>query len=217
MAKKEVKKPAKVAKTPAKVEKKAEKKLKVNPKLGPTKKVEKPAPAPAKKVEKPSPVPEQKRETKTIKKSEVTRATTTIKKPVEKPTSKLVKKLKPKKVKEAKFEEKKDLDKLYVYFTIVNSGVADSVVKVFEDMGCSVSFIQNGTGTASEEVKKALHIVDSRKEVVISIIRESRLEDVEKELAAFFLASKRNKGVAFATRMDAIQGVRVYKFLSQTL
>ena len=162
-----------------------------------------------------------KRETKLVKKTDVDNAskreTKVIKKPPEKAVTKLSKRIKPKKEREAKFEEKKDIDKLYVYFTIVNAGVAESVVKVFEDMGCSVSFIQNGVGTASEEVKKALHIQDSRKEVVISIIRESRLEDVEKELAAFFLASKRNKGVAFATKMDAIQGVRLYKFLSQTL
>ena len=158
-----------------------------------------------------------KTETTTIKKSEISASEKRETKVIKKPEKKLSKIVKPKKAKETKFEEKKDLDKLYVYFTIVNSGVADSVVKVFEEMGCSVSFIQNGTGTASEEVRKALHIQDSRKEVVISIIRESRLDDIEKELAAFFLAAKRNRGIAFATKMDAIQGVRLYKFLSQTL
>ena len=187
MAKKEEKKVKKPAKVKEKSPKKVEKK--------------EPEKAPAKVEKKPEP----KRETKVIKAPEV------AKKVKEK------KPLKKKIVKEAKFEEKKDLDKLYVYFTIVNSGVGDSVVKVFEEMGCSVSFVQNGTGTATEEVKKALHIQDSRKEVVISIIRESRLEDVEKELAAFFLAARRNKGIAFAIKMDAIQGVRLYKFLSQTL
>ena len=190
MAKKEEKK----VKKPAKVKEKAPEKVE---KKEPVKEKEK-APAKAEKKSEP------KRETKVIKAPEV---------------AKKVKEKKPlkKKIKEAKFEDKKDLDKLYVYFTVVNSGVGDSVVKVFEEMGCSVSFVQNGTGTATEEVKKALHIQDSRKEVVISIIRESRLEDVEKELAAFFLAARRNKGIAFATKMDAIQGVRLYKFLSQTL
>ena len=190
MAKKEEKKLKKAAKVQEKAPQKVEKKE-------PEKVKEK---APAKVESKPEP----KRETKVIKAPEV---------------AKKAKEKKPlkKKAKETKFEEKKDLDKLYVYFTIVNSGVGDSVVKVFEEMGCSVSFVQNGTGTASEEVKKALHIQDSRKEVVISIIRESRLEDIEKELTAFFVSSRRSKGIAFATRMDAIQGVRLYKFLSQTL
>ena len=196
MAKKEekkVKKPAKVKeKTPVKQEKPA-------PKAQPVK-------------------AEPKRETTTIKKPTATRETKTIKVPAQEAKPKKPSILsRPKKVKEAKFEEKKDLDKLYVYFTIVNAGVADSVVKVFEEMGCSVSFIQNGKGTANEEVIKALHITDIKKEVVISIIRESRLEDIDKELAALFAASRRSKGIAFATRMDAIQGVRLYKFLSQTL
>lgn len=199
MAKKEEKKLKKPAKTPLKEEKKVENKK--------AKKEEKKA---EKKVEV---KPEPKLEKQPVKKEDknASPVASTVKKVVE------TVKPKPKKAKEAKFEEKKDLDKLYVYFTIVNAGVAESVVKVFEDMGCSTSFIQNGVGTASEEVRKALHIQDSRKEVVISIIRESRLEDIEKELAAFFLAAKRNKGVAFATKMDALQGVRLYKFLSQTL
>ena len=124
---------------------------------------------------------------------------------------------KNKKGSEKKFENRANIDKLYVFFTIVNAGVADSVVKIFEDMGSSVSFIQNGKGTASQEMREALHISDVKKEVVISIIRESRLEDIEKEINAFFLASKRNKGVAFAIKMDAVQGIRLYKFLSQTL
>lgn len=195
-------------------EKKAKKPAKTQPKE--VKKVEQ---APAKKVE----TKTVSKETKTIKKSEVNNAnreTRTIKKSETQTVKKkniVARYTKRKVVKEAKFEEKKDLDKLYVFFTIVNSGVADNVIQLFEDMGSSVSFVQNGIGTASEEVRKALHIQDTRKEVVISIIRESRLEDTEKELAAFFAASKRNKGVAFATKMDAIQGVRLYKFLSQTL
>ena len=180
------------------------------------KKAKKPAKTPVKEVKKQTKA-SPKTETTTIKKSDVSTSEKRETKVIKKPEKKLSKIVKPKKAKETKFEEKKDLDKLYVYFTIVNSGVADSVVKVFEEMGCSVSFIQNGTGTASEEVRKALHIQDSRKEVVISIIRESRLDDIEKELAAFFLAAKRNRGIAFATKMDAIQGVRLYKFLSQTL
>lgn len=207
MAKKEDKKTKKPAKSPEKEVKKAEKQE--------TKVIKKDAiKAEVKPVKKPEPKPEVKRETKVIEKPKAEPA----KKAKENTVEKIAHSVKPKKaVKETKFEEKKDLDKLYVYFTIVNAGVASSVVKVFEEMGCSVSFVQNGIGTASEEVKKALHIQDSRKEVVISIIRESRLEDIEKELAAFFLASRRNKGVAFATKMDAIQGVRLYKFLSQTL
>lgn len=213
MAKKDEKKTKKPAKAPLKEEKPVENKKAIKEEKKANKKAEKevgkkPVKVEEKKVEvKPEPKVDKKLSKKEEKNNN--NVSSTVKKVVET--------VKPKKAKEAKFEEKKDLDKLYVYFTIVNAGVAESVVKVFEDMGCSTSFIQNGIGTASEEVRKALHIQDSRKEVVISIIRESRLEDIEKELAAFFLAAKRNKGVAFATKMDAIQGIRLYKFLSQTL
>ena len=212
MAKKDDKKTKKPAKAPLKEEKPVENKKAIKEEKKANKKAEKVANKKHVKVEekKVETKPEPKADKKASKTEEKNNSVTnTVKKVVET--------VKPKKVKEAKFEEKKDLDKLYVYFTIVNAGVADSVVKVFEDMGCSSSFVQSGVGTASEEMRRVLHIQDPRKEVVISIIRESRLEDIEKELAAFFLAAKRNKGVAFATKMDAIQGIRLYKFLSQTL
>ena len=191
MAKKVEKKVKKPIKTPAKV-------AKVEPK-----KIAKPEP---KKVSKPEPKKEEK---KIVAKPEV--------KPAPKKEPVVKKKVRKKVIPEKKFEEKKDLDRLYVYISIVNSGVADNIVKLFEDMGSSVSFIQNGLGTATEEVRNALHIKDNKKEVVYSIIRASRLEAVEQEINAFFMASRRNKGVAFAIPMDSIQGVRLYKFLSQTL
>ena len=172
------------------------------------KKVKKPIKTPTKEVKK-----EPKKEVKVEPKKEEKK----VNKPAEKKPSTIKKIGRKKKQVEKKFEEKKDLDRLYVYISIVNAGVADSIVKIFEDMGSSVSFIQNGMGTATEEVRNALHIKDNKKEVVYSIIRASRLEAVEQEINAFFMASKRNKGVAFAIPMDSIQGVRLYKFLSQTL
>ena len=172
------------------------------------KKVKKPIKTPTKEV-KVEPKKEAKKEEKKVVKPEP--------KPVSKKTQQIKKIGRKKVLPEKKFEEKKDLDRLYVYISIVNAGIAETIVKIFEDMGSSVSFIQNGLGTATEEVRNALHIKDNKKEVVYSIIRASRLEDVEKEINAFFMASKRNKGVAFAIPMDSIQGVRLYKFLSQTL
>jgi hypothetical protein len=119
--------------------------------------------------------------------------------------------------KQPKFEEQEGLNKLSIYVSIVNSGLANNVVKIMESVGCSASFIQNGEGTATEALKDVLNIVDTKKDVVISIIKNKDLEQVQTEMNAFFLAAKRNRGIGFAIQMNSIVGVRIYKFLSQTL
>lgn len=172
------------------------------------KNTKKPVKTPVKEV-KPVVKEEPKKEVKAEPKKEPAKKT--------RPVGIIKKTVSKKKTPPKKFEETKNLDKLYVFFTIVNSGIGSNIVSIFEDMGSSVSIIHSGMGTATEQIRNALHIVDNKKEVVISIIRESRLDDVEKEIAAFFMAAKRNKGISFAVQMDSIQGVRVYKFLSQTL
>lgn len=115
------------------------------------------------------------------------------------------------------FDMRPNLSKLYLYVTIVNAGVAKNIIKLFETIGCSAQFVNVGTGTANEQVLKTLNITDNKKEIVFSFVRETYLPDVEREVSAFFMASKRNRGVGFAIPLTTLMGVRVYKFLTQTL
>lgn len=120
-------------------------------------------------------------------------------------------------VKEQPFEKKKDLDKLYLYFTVVNAGQADAVIDLMEYAGSSAQYVQRAVGTAPSNLMSILNISDNKKEIVISFIKESLLDDAQKELNAFFQASKKNKGIAFAVPLKSIMGVRVYKFLTRTI
>lgn len=140
-----------------------------------------------------------------------------IEKKIKKPLPKIITKKQPIIPEKKKFEDRPNLSKLYLYVTIVNSGLGKSIIKLFESIGCSAQFVNVGSGTASEQVKKVLNITSNQKEIVFSIVRETSLETVEEEIGAFFVVNKKNKGIGFAIPLTSVMGVRVYKFLSQTM
>ena len=130
---------------------------------------------------------------------------------------KVVEKVLPEKPKVKPFDSRPNLSKLYLYVTIVDAGVGKSIIKLLESVGSSCQFVNVGTGTASEQVMKVLNITNNQKEIVFSFVRETHLPDVEKEINAFFLVNKKNRGIGFAIPLTTVMGVRVYKFLTQTI
>lgn len=124
-----------------------------------------------------------------------------------------------KKVEEAKqpFEQRQDLKKLVLYMVIVNFGQGSNVVRILKSNHSSAQFVQYGEGTANKQLRSILDIVDNRKEIVYSLLREDCVSDCKKDIEAYFAASKRNAGVAFTIDLDTIVGVKLYKFLTQTV
>ena len=59
--------------------------------------------------------------------------------------------------------------------------------------------------------------VENRKEIIYSLIREEYIPEIKRELEAYFAASKKNACVAFTINLDSIVGVKIYKFLTQTI
>ena len=149
------------------------------------------------------------------------------KKPVKKDTRKMsesakqiVKKVfknKKKDVKNKPFEEKSDLEKLYLYIIIVDLPLGRTVEKLMQNIGSSMQFTHLGRGTASKEILNILGITDDSKAIVNAVVSESKLSTVKEELQIFFAASKKNRGVAFAIPFSAVKGVRMYKYLTQTI
>ena len=119
--------------------------------------------------------------------------------------------LDPKKIDESEIKQ------LVLYVTIINRGLANSIVKIFQNGGSSMQFIERGRGTAAKEIREILGIEDTDKDVVLSVVKQEGLEPIKTELLAFFAASKHNKGVGFAIPMSSTIGVRAYRFLADTL
>lgn len=136
--------------------------------------------------------------------------------------------IKPKKVKKEKkkevleeerpaFETRADLKKLYLYTVIVPRGQGEYIMRIFKANHTSVQFLQYGEGTASNAIRDILGIEDTKKDVVYSIVREDAISDLKKEIDVYFVASKKNRGIAYTIALTSIVGVKMYKFLSQTV
>ena len=115
------------------------------------------------------------------------------------------------------FEEREDLKKLKFYIIIVNYGQGQNIVKLLKANHCSAQFVQYGEGTATKQVRSILSIQDNRKEIIYSFIREDFINEFKKDLDAYFASSKRNAGVGFTIELNTIVGVKLYKFLTQTV
>ncbi|HKL72806.1 MAG TPA: hypothetical protein VJY64_01350 [Candidatus Onthovivens sp.] len=125
-------------------------------------------------------------------------------------------KTKKAKVKIPLLEENPNLTKLVLFVTIINHTQAESVVNLTRKFRSSASFIENGSGTAEREVLDILGINDDDRDVIFSFIREDMLSDFKKELDAFFMASKKNRGIGFSIPLTSIIGVKIYQFLTDS-
>lgn len=114
-------------------------------------------------------------------------------------------------------EKQEDLKKLCIFIVVVNRGLAKPISKIFQTYGSNAQFIQRGYGTASKEIRDILGIEDTSKDIVLSIIRKDKVEDVKPELNAFFHVNKYNRGIGFSIPMTSIIGVKLYQFLTDAL
>ncbi len=138
---------------------------------------------------------------------------------VKAPTEK-VKKEKKKEVLEEErpaFETRDDLKKLYLYTIIVPRGQGEYILRVLKANRTSVQFLQYGEGTASNAIRGILGIEDTKKDIIYSIVREDAIPDIKKEIDVYFVASKKNRGIAYTIALTSIVGVKMYKFLTQTV
>lgn len=115
------------------------------------------------------------------------------------------------------FEKRDDLKRMVFYVIIVNYGQSSNIIKLLKNNHSSVQFVQIGEGTATKQVRSILNIEDNTKEIIYSFLREEYVQDFKMELDAYFASSKRNAGIAFTVDLSTIVGVKLYKFLTQTV
>ena len=133
-----------------------------------------------------------------------------VKKPARKPAKQKEQEPEP-------FEKREDLKHILLYIVIVNYGQGDAIIKLLKNNGTSAQFAQIGEGTATKQVLSLLHIEETRKEIIYSFVREDFVPNIKSELEAYFAASKRNRGIAFTIELNSLVGVKMYKFLTQTV
>jgi len=115
------------------------------------------------------------------------------------------------------FETRPDIKKLCLYMIIVPRGQADNITRILKLNKSSAQFIKYGEGTAINAIREILGVENNEKDIIYSVVREDAVPDIKKELDVYFLASKNNRGIAFTIRLTSVMGVKVYKFLTQTV
>lgn len=114
------------------------------------------------------------------------------------------------------YQELYTTEKLYLSIIIVSRYQGEYYVERFIKEGCSLSFIIYGKGTAPSELLYVLGTPQSKKDVVISVVKESLKDKVNSIIDERFNFSKSAKGIAFMIDFDSVMGVLSYRYLSDT-
>ena len=105
------------------------------------------------------------------------------------------------------------IKKLKLLFTVVDRTKAEFYLDVLSQFEVNCQMVVNGMGTAQSELIELLGL-NIHKAVIVSVVREDRMEDVIKTLEQKFETIKNGKGIAFAVPMSGVIGVNMYQFLS---
>lgn len=115
------------------------------------------------------------------------------------------------------FEKRDDIKKLVLYTVIVPRGQGENILRIFKSNRSSAQFLMYGEGTATNAIREILGSEDTKKDIVYSLVREDAVPDIKKEIDVYFVASKKNRGIAYTISLTSIVGVKIYKFLTQTV
>ncbi len=106
------------------------------------------------------------------------------------------------------------IKKLKLLVTIVNRSKATYYIDLLEQFEVNMQLVVYGKGTANSEMRDLLGIVETDKVVLISFVREDKVNDVLETLKEKFEKIKNGKGIAYTIPMNSIIGVSIYQFLS---
>ena len=105
------------------------------------------------------------------------------------------------------------IKKLKLLFTVVDRPKAEFYMDVLSQYEVNCQMVTGGLGTATSDLVDMLGL-NIQKAVILSVVREDRVDTVMKVLEEKFETIKNGKGIAFAVPFSSIIGVNNYQFLS---
>ena len=105
------------------------------------------------------------------------------------------------------------IKKLKLLFTVVDRPKAEFYLDVLSQFEVNCQMLTGGVGTANSELVEMLGL-NIHKAVIISTVREDRVDEVMNCLEEKFSTIRNGKGIAFAVPMSSVIGVSIYQFLS---
>ena len=105
------------------------------------------------------------------------------------------------------------IKKLKLLFTVVDRPKAEFYLDVLSQYEVNCQMVTTGRGTAQSELIDMLGL-NIQKAVIVSVVREDRVDEILRVLEQKFATIRKGKGVAFAVPMSSVIGVNNYQFLS---
>ena len=105
------------------------------------------------------------------------------------------------------------IKKLKLLFTVVDRPKAEFYLDVLSQFEINCQMVVGGVGTAHSELIDLLGL-NLHKAVLISVVREDKVDEVMNCLEDKFATIKNGKGIAFAVPLSSVIGVNMYQFLS---
>ena len=112
------------------------------------------------------------------------------------------------------FEQREKLQPLYAFFTIINREQANYYIHAYEEAGVAVTMVLYAHSQPPQEILSIIGPENTKKEILISVVRKDDMEKLKKIASERFKISKTSKGIAFACPIDSVGGISVYKFLA---
>ena len=105
------------------------------------------------------------------------------------------------------------IKKLKLLVTVVDRRKGEFYLDVISQFDVNCQMALGGLGTAHSEALELLGL-EPHKSVILSVVREDKMDAVMNCLEDKFATIKNGKGVAFAVPLSSVIGVNLYQFLS---
>lgn len=106
-----------------------------------------------------------------------------------------------------------DIKKLGLLFTVVDRNKGEFYLDLISQFEVNCQLVVGGLGTANSELVDLLGL-NIHKAVILSVVREDKVDEIMKALEQRFATIKNGKGIAFTVPMSSVIGVNLYQFLS---
>lgn len=105
------------------------------------------------------------------------------------------------------------IKKLKLLFTVVDRSKAEFYLDFISQYEVNCQMVLSGTGTATSQFVDMLGL-NLQKAVILSVVREDKVDALMNKLEEKFVTIKNGKGVSFAVPLSSVIGVNLYQFLS---
>jgi hypothetical protein len=105
------------------------------------------------------------------------------------------------------------IKKLKLLVTIVERPKGEFYLDVISQFDVNCQLAMGGLGTATSELVELLGL-EPHKAVILSVVREDRMDTIMNCLEDKFATIRNGKGIAFAVPLSSVIGVNLYRFFS---